>query len=227
MEVLVIDIGGTNIKYALATRDGQLSFKGSMPTQAFKGAELLFEKVGQIVLEIQQKRKIDGIAISTAGQVDAQSGVIVHATDAIPGYTGFLLKERLEKNFKLPVSVENDVHCAALGELWKGNVPTHDFLALTIGTGIGGAVVINGEIYHGATYSAGEIGHMTLIYNGLPCNCGHKGCYERYGSAQALDLMISEFIGDISTQTFLNKLKRGNPNTYMYLINGWIILRKD
>ncbi len=221
MRILTIDIGGTNIKYAFATRDGQLSNKASLPTEADLGADNLFEKICRIIDETSSKETLDGIAISTAGQVNAENGSIVHATDAIPNYTGFSLREKIEGRYGITTSVENDVHCAALGERWKGRASAKDFIALTLGTGIGGAIVIDGKIYHGKNYSAGEIGHMTLIHNGYECTCGHKGCLEQYASAQALDRMIEVEFGKLTTGDFF-EMVRSNHETATEIFLEWV-----
>lgn len=210
MNIIVIDIGGTNIKYAMSDEHGNFRESGKVKTEAKIGAHQVYKNVCNIIDTFEAKDSIDGIAISTAGQVNAQTGAIIHATDGIPGYTGFQLRERLMEQYSIRISVENDVNCAALGELWKGKVRDRSFIAITIGTGIGGAVVIDGHIYHGAVGSAGEIGHMTLVSGGLECNCGYRGCFERYASSQALDKMINKAFLDMETSEFFEVLKAGN-----------------
>ncbi|SHI80998.1 ROK family protein (putative glucokinase) [Dethiosulfatibacter aminovorans DSM 17477] len=221
MNIALIDIGGTNIKYALSDEEGTFILQGKQPTEAFKGADAVYVNVCGIIDSMSEKAHISGIAISTAGQVDVKTGNIVYATDGIPGYTGFALKDRLKGRFKCPVSVENDVNCSALGNLWKGNMDEDTFIALTIGTGIGGAIVLDGRIFHGASGSAGEIGHMTLIKDGLPCNCGDSGCYERYASAQALEKQIIAALGDMSTKQFFNKVRSGDTKA-LAVFSQWI-----
>ena len=221
MTILAIDIGGTNIKYALCDSDGNLRNKGSKPTEACKGAHFMMGKVEEIINEHCLQYGIEGIAISSAGQIDADLGRVVFATDAIPLYTGFEIKKHLEQKYLLPVTVENDVNCAALGEVWKGNINSNSFIAITIGTGIGGAIVENGCIYYGSGYSAGEFGHIPLIYNGLHCDCGHKGCYEKYASTKALELQIEDGLGFVETIEFFQECKQGNKE-YVWVFNQWI-----
>lgn len=221
MKILLIDIGGTNIKYALSTPDGVLSEKGSMPTGAKKGADKVFSNVCGLVDRFTEDHALDGLAISTAGQVDADTGAIIYATEGIPGYTGYRLRDRLTELYGLKVSVENDVNCAALGEMWKREMSSHSFIALTIGTGIGGAIVMDGSVYHGATGSAGEIGHMTLVSGGEACNCGHRGCFERYASAQALEKQVRARLGDVSMADFFERLRQDDKAAHE-VYDTWI-----
>lgn len=221
MNILIIDIGGTNIKYALSDENANISNKNSKPTEAHLGAEPLFKKVCGIIEETLKIKKLDGIAISTAGQVNPHTGTIVHATDAIPNYSGFKLKEKLEERYSLRTSVENDVNSAALGEMWKGTVEDDNFIALTLGTGIGGSIVIDKKIHHGSSYSAGEIGHITIVSGGIKCNCGDCGCFERYASSRALDAYVEEAMPGTSTKDFFDLL-REKDKLSVEIFNKWL-----
>ncbi|MEH0152509.1 ROK family protein [Limibacter armeniacum] len=183
-----VDIGGTSIKYGIINKEGVVLFRYETPTEAHKGGEKLMEKVIHLVETLWHKSgPLVGIGISTAGQVNVQAGSIEFATDTLPGWTGMPVASILEERFQIPVAVENDVNAAALGEAWKGaGEGVKDFLCLTIGTGIGGAIVTNGQIYHGSTGSAGEFGHIRLERNGKACTCGQLGCFEQYASTSAL-----------------------------------------
>ncbi len=219
MKILLIDIGGTNIKYALADEMNKLSEKGKTPTEAKEGADRVYLNLTKII--DQYIDIIDGIAISSAGQVDSLQGKIVYATKSIPGYTGYPLKEKLEQEYEVFTTVENDVNASALGEMWQGEITDDNFIALTIGTGIGGAIVIDNKIYQGASYSAGEIGHISLEYQGVPCNCGNSGCFERYASAQALEKQIADKLGEVDIVDFFEQCKSGNEE-YSEVFNQWI-----
>lgn len=195
MKIAALDIGGTAIKYCLY--DDQYKLEKDMvfetPTNALSGGKVLMDKVCDIIASLGS---IDFIAISTAGQVDPVAGSIIYATDNIPGYTGTQIKNRLEAFFKVPVIVENDVNAAALGEAAFGAGADYDnFLCLTYGTGIGGAIIINKEIYYGDTYSAGEFGHIITHAGGLKCTCGNNGCYESYASTRALIRTVQQYSG--------------------------------
>ena len=163
--LITFDIGGTSIKYGIFTlRKGQPVFvmqnEISSDARVLKGPGIL-QRVETLIAKAMQQQDIEGIAISTAGMVDAEKGCIQYANDNIPEYTGLAFKQLLEARFQMPCWVENDVNAAALGEtvFGAGRGAAHA-LMLTIGTGIGGAVVIDHTIYHGYSGSAGEIGYM-------------------------------------------------------------------
>ena len=162
---ICIDIGGTAIKYGVANAGGTFLTHGSVPTEAKEyGGVGIVEKVSAIVREAQQMHAVQGVAISTAGMVDPQTGCIVYALeDAIPNYTGTNWKALMRDAFALPASVENDVNCAALGEMWKGaGRGCASLFAMTVGTSIGGALILDGHIVHGASMSTGEIAYMRI-----------------------------------------------------------------
>lgn len=185
MSTLALDIGGTFIKYALISNDFKILKKFRLPTEAAKGGDALIEKI--IHLAQTFEAPFDRIAISTAGQVDSATGTVVYATDTIPQYTGIKIKALLEDATGLPVYAENDVNCAAVGEAVFGAAKgVSDFICLTYGTGIGGALWLHDALYKGAGCSAGELGHLITHAGGRCCTCGGEGCYEAYASAQAL-----------------------------------------
>ncbi|WP_300276179.1 ROK family protein [Peptacetobacter sp.] len=161
-----IDIGGTSIKYGLVTRDGEIIDRNEMDTEALeKGGPGIVEKSKKITREyLEENDDIKGICISTAGMVDADEGKIVHAIEhIIPGYTGIEFKKEMEKEFNIPCEIENDVNCAGLGEAWLGaGKGSKTAVCMTIGTGIGGAVIIDGKIHNGCCNSAGEIGYTII-----------------------------------------------------------------
>lgn len=212
MTVAAFDIGGTNIKYGLLTEQGNVQFKDKMTTNVSEGGTAIIGRVREVAEQFAKTHEVSGIAVSTAGQIDSRKGQVIYATDSLPGYTGLNIKKELEEALGLPVAVENDVHCAALGEYWHGAAQgVDDFLCLTLGTGIGGAIVTNGHIYHGETYSAGEFGHMTLYPGGKPCSCGDSGCYECYASSRALEQMTQLHFGQgMSLPELFSRAKEGD-----------------
>ena len=172
--VICIDIGGTAIKYGVATAEGKFLTHGSVPTEAKEhGGAGIFHKVTAIVREALAAHTVKGVAISTAGMVDPQEGCIVYSLeDAIPSYTGTNWKALMHDTFDLPASVENDVNCAALGEMWQGaGRGCSSLFAMTIGTSIGGALILDGHIVHGASMSAGEIAYMRVPGGRLHDRC--------------------------------------------------------
>ncbi len=184
MRILTFDIGGTNIKYGICDENFKLIEKHSVPTEAEKGGQALIEKVINI---IESYDNIDRVAVSTAGQVDSEKGIVVYSTGNIPYYTGMMVKSLIENKTGIPTYVENDVNAAALGEAYFGAAKGEDnFICLTYGTGIGGAIFLDGKLYKGAGSSAGEMGHIIVHAGGRQCTCGGEGCYEAYASANAL-----------------------------------------
>lgn len=161
---ICFDIGGTALKYGLIDGNGNFKLKQTVPTEAKLGADHLVAKLKAIICEYKQQFALKGIAISTAGIVDYKLGEIVYAyPQNFPGYSGTKWKAILESEFNLPCSVENDVNCASLGELWLGaGKDKSSLFCITVGTGVGGCAVVDKQIIHGATNSAGEIANMRL-----------------------------------------------------------------
>jgi len=159
---LAFDIGGTHIKYGIVTEEGSIVFSGLVDTEAHLGGAAIIEKLIELGKMLRKSHSVDGVAISTAGVVDMNSGKILAASNTIPNYAGVEIKKMVNQALGLPVSVCNDVNCACLGEKWLGGHESDNFIALTVGTGIGGAIVIDGNMYTGHTFSAGEWGHMLI-----------------------------------------------------------------
>lgn len=185
--IICFDIGGTYIKYGILDTNGEIIFKDKFvtpkPDCSIKIPETLIEKIEKMKLIYE----ISGVGISTAGQVDSKKGYIVMASDNLPGFTGTQLGKIIKESTGIHCFVENDVNAAALGEMWKGAaMDSKNFVCITLGTGVGGAIVIDGKLVKGVKGSAGELGHMIINENGIQCNCGSRGCYEAYSSTSAL-----------------------------------------
>ncbi len=193
MKILAFDIGGTEIKYALCDESFNLTEKRSIPTNAHEGGKRIIERVIEIIKGFDN---IDRVGISTAGQVNSVKGEIIFATETIPGYTGVKIKELVEKETGIPTAVENDVNSAALGEaIFGAGKGQSSFICLTYGTGIGGAIFIDGKLFTGNSFSAGEFGHIVTHQGGRKCTCGGEGCYETYASTTALVNDVEEKLG--------------------------------
>lgn len=222
MKIVGIDIGGTMIKYGLITLTGEILESGEVSTEADKGVENLFNKLVTII-ESYSKEELLGIAVSGTGQIDGSIGKVVGGNDIIPGWIGTNLVERLENRFNIPAVLENDVNCAALGEKWLGaGREEKDFICITIGTGIGGGIVLNNNIFRGDTCVAGEFGHIQIVKDGIQCLCGKKGCYERYASATALMRMAKEVTGeDLGGKEIFDREKSGD-SLMKKVVSEWV-----
>lgn len=183
MRIAALDIGGTSIKSGIWDGEGTAELK-EQDTNAKLGGPYVMERALEI---LKGYGSFDAIGISTAGQVDWEQGSIRYANENIPGYTGMQIRQILEKEFSVPVAVENDVNAAAQGEgIFGAGKGAESFLCLTYGTGVGGAIVMNGEVYRGSCFSAGEFGAMVMHPEDVKEGDPFSGCYEKYASTTAL-----------------------------------------
>ena len=191
MKNLVFDIGGTSIKYGVCV-DDQLQEVKETPTNASLGGRHIVET---LISLIKEQADYDAIGISTAGQVNSKEGFIIYANQNIPNYTGTQIKKELEELFHVPVTVENDVNAAAMGEaIYGAGKDYKQFLMLTYGTGVGGATVTDKEVYYGSSYSASEFGAIITHSDArLAGNDYFDGCYEKYASTTGLVKMAMEY----------------------------------
>ncbi|MDB5095654.1 MAG: NagC5, partial [Cyanobacteria bacterium RYN_339] len=188
---LGVDIGGTKILTGLVAPDGRVLRQWRTPTDASRGGPAVMEAVEQalqgILTELPPDERPLGVGVCAAGQVDFATGRIAYASPNIPGWAGTPVKARLETALGLPVTVDNDGNAAAYGEWWAGaGKGLGDIVMLTVGTGVGGGIVLGGEVLRGGRFRGGEVGHMILVADGEPCNCGQRGCLEVYASGTAI-----------------------------------------
>jgi predicted NBD/HSP70 family sugar kinase/putative N-acetylmannosamine-6-phosphate epimerase len=187
-----VDIGGTSIKAGLVQPTGEVSLATHVPTEAAKGRDAIAAGLcdaTEQVLSAASREGIQpaGLGIASAGAISAKDGSVFAATNNLPGWAGFNLRSFAEKRFDLPTWVVNDAHAAVLAELHFGlGRSLSNFVAITIGTGIGGGIVCDGKLVQGQHGFAGSIGHHVIRESGHPCNCGRRGCLEAYVSTAAL-----------------------------------------
>lgn len=183
MKAAVIDIGGTVIKSGLF-EDGEITALRECPTNAGRGGAAVLQTVAGV---IKDYGAVEAAGICTTGQIDAEEGVVKFAGPNIPNYRGLEIKRILSEQLGIPVFVENDVNAAALGEAhFGGGRDYEDFLCLTYGTGIGGAIIRDGRVYHGTNFAAGEFGGIMVHPQEQNREDIFSGCYERYASVTAL-----------------------------------------
>jgi glucokinase len=186
-----IDLGGTNMKAGVLDAGGKVIQRRSIETQAHGGFEHVFSRLVQLVHDLigsagLAREDIAAIGYGTPGPMSHAKG-IVYASPNLPGWVDIPLRTKLTDATGLPVTLENDANAAAYGEFVAGaGQGTRDMVMLTLGTGIGGGIVLNGELQRGAFDNAGELGHTIVVRDGRPCPCGQQGCLERYGSADAV-----------------------------------------
>lgn len=200
-----IDVGGTNLRVGVVSPIGKIVYVNKQPTPNKDQAAFL-QRLIELIKDCQERfpGAISGLGIGWPGPVDIENGLILE-TPNISIFKSFALKSYLEKNLGLSVFLDNDAKCAGLAELKFGVARgLKEFILLTFGTGIGGAVFTNGQLVRGKSGLAGEIGHLCLYPHGIACSCGSLGCFEKYCSAIALERRATEKIGrNISAKEIL------------------------
>ena len=217
-----IDVGGTNVKIALVNDKGNIIYSNSIPTRAEMGYEYTINNMKEAISELLKETKseaksIEGIGFGFPGQIDYKKGIVRLAPN-IPGWVEVPIAEIIEKEFGIPTRVDNDVRCAALGELNYGaGKGCENLICITVGTGIGSGLVINGKLVRGASNAAGELGHIKLDMHGGPlCGCGDRGCLEAFASGPSIVALAEEYIkGGKSTKY----RELANPDITPYIVS--------
>jgi glucokinase len=187
-----VDLGGTNLRVAAIDAAGQVLSRVSLAASYDAGPQHIVNNIVSAVGEIRAEagsESLCGVGIGVPGYIDMRAGVIVGAAN-LPGFEGFPIRDEIQRHVSTPIILENDANAAAVGEMWMGagrNVK--DLILLTLGTGIGGGIIIDGKVLHGTQGMAGEFGHMTVFPEGNPCGCGNYGCLEKHASATAIAAM--------------------------------------
>lgn len=185
--VIALDIGATSIKAAVVDKDGRILARAAAPTEGAKGPDTVLANAAALAGKLQKEYPdVVSLGISSCGSIDPSTGIVVEATIVMPNWPGTDIKSYMEKHTGLKTAVRNDGEAAALGEaVYGAGKDVKVFVMLTLGTGVGGGLVFNGEIFGGETNLAGKIGHMKVVTEGNECSCGAKGCLEAYASAYA------------------------------------------
>ncbi len=190
-----VDLGGTNLRVAAVDEHGQEMARITLGTQLSLGRDHVIDDMCGSIQQLAQKHsasKLLGIGIGVPGIIDTQAGT-VRAAANLPGWAGFPVRAEIERRLHTQVILENDAKVATLGEKWLGAGQAVDDMAmLTLGTGVGGGLILGGKIWYGLNGMAGEFGHFTVEPEGHPCGCGNRGCLEQYASATAVARMARE-----------------------------------
>ncbi len=187
-----LDLGGTNLKYALGTKSGNLLIDKSRPSNADVSREAVFsimiDAIEEMISEAEKMgESVVGIGVGSPGSIDFEKGQLIGSTPNIVNWTNAPIKSTLESKFSLPVFADNDANIMALAEARLGaGRGFKNILCLTLGTGIGGGILFEGKVWRGSHFSGAEVGHFIIKYNGRLCNCGNRGCFEQYASATGL-----------------------------------------
>ena len=204
-----VDLGGTNIAVGVVSEDLKIVGRGSVKTRAPRPAEEIFDDI-KVAVDLAMAdagittADVISVGVGTPGTVNKNNGYIEFANNL--KFKQVPAKDMLEKLLGVTVYLDNDANCAALGEAVAGSGKgSKNFVAITLGTGVGSGIIIDGKIINGSNFAAGEMGHMVICVDGKPCNCGRNGCWESYASATALIAQTKE--------AMIN-----NPNSAMWQI---------
>ena len=186
-----IDLGGTNIKGALVSEQGEIVKQSTCPTHAEQGADAVTETIAQMIHDLAANEAIDSVGLGCPGMVDDKNGNVVYACNL--GWVDYDVRSALQELTGYSVHLVNDANAAALAEAIVGAAKgAESAVVVTLGTGVGGGVVIGSKLLTGYTGAASELGHMVIVADGEDCACGRKGCFETYASATALIRMTHE-----------------------------------
>jgi glucokinase len=193
-----VDLGGTNLRIAAVSSDGQLLEKVGLGTKLALGRDHVIGEMCDAIQHLSAKYKntgkLLGAGIGVPGLIDMEVGMIRKAVN-LPGWENYPVRAEIERRLGTRVALENDARVATLGEQWLGAARgVANMAVLTLGTGIGGGIVLGGKIWHGMSGLAGEFGHVTIEPEGHPCPCGNRGCAEQYASASAIVRIARETI---------------------------------
>ncbi|MDP4179756.1 MAG: ROK family protein [Bacillota bacterium] len=210
-----IDLGGTKIAAGIVDEKGTLIYKDSVPTKRERPYQEIIKDMAQLTLKIIKDKGLEvkdiaSIGIGSPGTPDSKTGVLVYSCNL--NFDNVPIREEMRKYIDLPVFLENDANCAALAESVAGAAKdVDDSIAITLGTGIGGGIVINRKIYSGFNCAGSEIGHMVIVSDGVECACGRKGCWEAYASATAL-IRQTKDAANANPESKINELVKGDLN---------------
>ena len=212
MNILAIDIGGTMIKYGLVSSDGKILSTDKIKTESSKGLNNILNKIDNIFKRYKENNPV-GIAVSGTGQINGMIGKVIGGNPIIPNWIGTNLVKILEEKYNLPIVLENDVNCVALGEKWIGaGKDLSNFICLTIGTGIGGGIILNNQLFRGENFVAGEFGHILI----------KKGEFEQFASTTALIRLVKERTGNTLNGKEIFDLEKKEIVEYQEVISEWI-----
>lgn len=220
--VLAADLGGTNLRMAAIDRDGQILYQTRRETprgeSAVRIAAVIIDAANECLKNVDEK--ISAIAAAVPAIIDFEKGITLKLPN-IPALDNFHLSEALENALNLPCILENDANAAAIGENWLGASKDYkNSILVTLGTGIGGGIIIDGRVLRGASGTAGEIGHICVEPSGEPCGCGARGCVEQYASATAIARLARKLLKQFPESGLLEKANFSSLEIYEAGVGG-------
>lgn len=222
--ILATDLGGTNLRMAAVERDGSILYRTKRETPQTERAVEIISAIVEAAEECRQVVKTQGTVLgfvsAVPGTVNVEKGIIIKAPN-VPALDGFRISTTLQNELKLPCFLENDANSAAVGESWLG--ASKDFqnsILVTLGTGVGGGIIIDGKVLRGADGTAGEIGHICVEPFGFPCGCGSRGCLEQYASATAIVRLTRELENQYSNSNLRERSRLSALEIYEAGQNG-------
>lgn len=187
-----MDLGGTFLKYAIGDEHGNILYKSKTPSRGTEEISVIFKVIFSAIeelLEVARNRngRIKAVGFGTPGVVDFENAKLLGGTPNLHYWGDADIRKEIEGKFNIPTWADNDANVMALAEAKVGAARGHRFvICLTLGTGIGGGILLDGQVYRGSHYAGAELGHVVVEFNGLPCNCGGYGCLEQYAAAPAM-----------------------------------------
>lgn len=208
-----VDLGGTNLRIAAVSREGQLLEKVSLEANAARGPDSVIndmcDAIARVNSQYQRNGKFLGAGIGIPGIIDLETGMVRKSAN-LPGWSDYPVRAEIERRLGAKVFLDNDANFAALGEKWMGaGRGVSNMAIVTLGTGIGGGIVLQDKIFHGMNGMAGEFGHVPIDWDGPPCGCGSHGCAEQYASASAVMRMAREAIAAGNASVLANAAAPG------------------
>jgi glucokinase len=213
-----VDLGGTNMRAAGISKDGELLDKIAGKTNLAEGREAVVDDIVESIQALRERieGRFAGVGIGVPGFIELKEGFIVGSNNLV-ALEKYPIRDEIERRLGAPVILENDANAAAMGEKWIGaGRDVNNLVLLTLGTGIGGGIIYHGRVLHGHVGMAGELGHMTVVPNGLPCGCGNQGCLEKHASATAVAAMaMLHGLGPITAEAVHQLAVQGNDRALM------------
>jgi glucokinase len=212
-----VDLGGTNLRIAAVDSNGKVLERITTDTKVARGRDHVIDEMCVAIQEVVAKQRgagaLVGIGIGVPGIIEMETGMLRESPN-LPGWHNYPVRDEIQDRLRTTVVLENDANAAAMGEKWLGAAAgVDDMCMFTLGTGVGGGVVMQGQIWHGMTGMAGELGHINVEPDGHPCNCGSRGCLEQYASATAIKRMAQEAIDTGNAPLMARALKEDDELT--------------